>query len=124
MLGDSTAMACFSTNDIEKAKEFYGGTLGIAVSMEEDDSLVLDFAGDTHVLVYLKEDHVPASHTVLLLSVADVEAEAADLKARGITLADLPYTDADGIARDESMPPTAWFQDPAGNWMVVGQLPS
>ena len=80
--------------------------------------------GDTHVLVYLKEDHVPASHTVLLLSVADVEAEAADLKARGITLADLPYTDEDGIARDESMPPTAWFQDPAGNWVAVGQLPS
>ncbi|WP_062522834.1 VOC family protein [Demequina silvatica] len=124
MLKDNVATACFSTDSIAKTKEFYVDTLGIPIFMEQEDTVVLQFADGTRVLIYLKEDHVPAAHTVLVLSGKDVAAEVAELKAKGITFADLPYTDADGIAREENMPPTAWFQDPAGNWIAVGEMPA
>ncbi len=123
MLKDSTAMACFSTDSKDRAKDFYAGTLGIPIFMESDDSFVLQFANGTVALVYEKEDHVPAAHTVLVLSGPDVVAEVADLRSRGVTIADLPFTDPDGIARTEDMPPSAWFQDPAGNWIAVGEMP-
>ncbi|WP_062460650.1 VOC family protein [Demequina soli] len=124
MLKDSTATACFSTDSKARAKEFYVDTLDIPLFMETDDTIVLQFADGTRALIYEKEDHVPAAHTVLVLSGKDVEDEVGQLKARGIEIADLDFTDPDGIARDDAMPPTAWFQDPAGNWIAVGEMPA
>ncbi|WP_062310050.1 VOC family protein [Demequina rhizosphaerae] len=121
MLKDSVATACFSTDDIAKTKEFYNGTLGVPILMDQDDAVAFQFANGTAAFIYLKEDHVPAAHTVLILTGADVEAEVADLKSRGVVFADLPYTDDDGITREEGMPKTAWFQDPSGNWVAVGE---
>lgn len=123
MLGDSTAMACFSTDSVEKAREFYGDTLGIAISHMDSGSLVLDLANDSHVLIYEKDDHAASNYTTLVLQVDDLRATVAALKERGIEFADLPYTDADGIAVEEGMPPTAWFTDPAGNWIAIGEMP-
>lgn len=124
MLGDSTAIACFSTPSIEKAREFYCDKLGIASSYSDAGSLVLALAEGTHVLIYEKEDHAPANYTTLVLSVEDVSATVAKLKELGIEFADLEYTDEDGIARDADMPPTAWFADPFGNWIAVGEVPA
>ncbi len=123
MLGDSIATACFSTDSIEKAREFYEGTLGIDVTQMDSGSLVLNLAGNTHVLVYLKDDHVASNYTTLILNVPDVRAAVAELKAAGVEIAALPGTDADGVSTDEGMPPTAWFTDPAGNWIAVGTMP-
>lgn len=123
MLGDSIAMACYSTDSLEKARHFYGDTLGIAISHMDSGSLVLDLANDSHVLIYEKEDHAPSNYTTLVLTVDDVRATVAGLKACGVEIANLPYTDEDGVAVDESMPPSAWFTDPAGNWIAISEMP-
>ncbi|MBA2773148.1 MAG: hypothetical protein H0U36_03775, partial [Nocardioidaceae bacterium] len=47
-------------DDIEKAKQFYGETLGIRLS-EEHGMLHLHIAGERDTLVYPKEDHTPAT---------------------------------------------------------------
>ena len=59
MLRDSHPFSGFSSNDIAKAKEFYGQTLGLEVS-EENDLLTLHLAGGGRVLIYAKENHEPA----------------------------------------------------------------
>ena len=64
MFKDSEAFSTFAVDDIPKAKQFYGETLGLDVA-EEMDGLALQLGGGTNVFVYPKPDHRPAVFTVL-----------------------------------------------------------
>ena len=76
MLADSKAYNGFAVDDLERAREFYEETLGIGTEIldEENGLMVLKLAGGRDTLVYIKEDHVPATYTVLNFPVDDVEA--------------------------------------------------
>lgn len=119
MLRDSHAFSGFSSNDIPKAKQFYGQTLGLEVT-EENDMLMLHLQGGGRVLIYPKENHEPASFTVLNFPVADVDAAVDQLTAAGVTFERYEGSGQDerGIMRDQG-PPIAWFKDPAGNVLAV-----
>lgn len=119
MLRDSHAISGFSSSDIPKAKEFYGGKLGLEVT-EENDMLTLRLEGGGRVLIYPKENHEPASFTVLNFPVADVDAAVDQLAAAGVTFERYEGFNQDerGIMRDQG-PPIAWFKDPAGNVLAV-----
>ena len=121
MMGQSKAFSGFSVNDIQKAKDFYGKTLGLKVS-EEHGMLNLHLGGGARVLAYPKPNHSPASFTILNFPVADVEKTVDELTKRGVRfeIYDLPglKTDKKGIARG-SGPTIAWFKDPAGNILSV-----
>ncbi|MEV7724505.1 VOC family protein [Streptomyces sp. NPDC101733] len=122
MFEDTKAFSGFSVNDIARAKAFYGDTLGLRVS-EENGMLLLHLAGDTTVLVYPKDDHAPASFTILNFPVPDVAAAVDALTARGVDFERYPAfaegTDDKGVVRDPRGPTIAWFKDPAGNVLSV-----
>lgn len=122
MFSDSKAFAWFSTNDVQAAKKFYGETLGLSVS-EEMGNLMLDLAGGGQVLIYPKENHEPATFTVLNFPVRKIEPVVDQLNAAGIRLERYEgfQQDERGIMRDENGPPIAWFTDPAGNIISVLQ---
>ena len=121
MLEASKAFSGFSANDIGKAKEFYGKTLGLKVS-QSHGLLTLHLAGDNNVLIYPKPNHVPATFTVLNFPVKDVDQAVDELTKRGVRfeIYDLPdiKTDKKGIMRGKG-PTIAWFNDPAGNILSV-----
>ena len=126
MLKDKPAFSGFSTNDIETAKRFYGETLGVDVS-DDHGMLNLKLAGGQRVLIYPKDDHVPATFTVLNFLVDDVEAAVDRLTEAGIGFEQYGgeiATDEKGIARGPGDGPAiAWFKDPAGNILSVLQQP-
>jgi predicted enzyme related to lactoylglutathione lyase len=121
MLRDSKAFSGFSANDIPKAKEFYGQTLGLKVS-ESNGLLTLHLADGNNVLVYPKPNHTAAAFTVLNFPVEDVDQAVDELTKRGVRfeIYDLPdiKTDKKGIMRGNG-PTIAWFKDPAGNILSV-----
>lgn len=121
MLKDKPAFSGFSTNGVDAAKRFYAETLGVDVS-EDHGMLNLKLAGGQRVLVYPKDDHVPATFTVLNFEVADIDAAVDDLAAKGVAFEHYEGSgqDAKGIAR-QYPPPIAWFKDPAGNVLSVIQ---
>ena len=122
MFKSRSAFSGFSTNDIAKAKEFYTGTLGIDVS-EEMGMLSLKWPNGHTVLIYPKDDHEPATFTVLNLEVEDVDAAVDELTTAGVTFEHYgpdAGQDERGIAREYG-PPIAWFKDPAGNILSVIQ---
>lgn len=123
MLADAQAFSGFSVDDIPRAKEFYGGTLGLRVS-EDNGMLTLHLAGDRPTLVYPKRDHAPASFTILNFRVPDVERAVDDLRARGVEFeryeGTAAETDEKGVFRGGG-PLIAWFKDPAGNVLSVIQ---
>lgn len=120
MLTDRPAFSGFSTDDIPKAKEFYSQTLGLDVT-EENGMLTLKFPGGHTVLIYPKDDHQPATFTVLNIQVDDIDAAVDKLTGGGITMehyGDGAGQDERGIEREYG-PPIAWFKDPAGNILSV-----
>jgi predicted enzyme related to lactoylglutathione lyase len=121
MLGDSKAFSGFSVNDTQKAKQFYGQTLGLEVS-ESNGLLTLHLAGDNKVLIYRKPNHAPASFTILNFPVDNVDKAVDELTKRGVRfeMYNQPdiKTDEKGIMRGKG-PTIAWFKDPAGNILSV-----
>ncbi len=122
MFADSSAFSGFSVDDVDKARQFYGETLGLRVS-EENGMLHLHLAGGQNVLVYPKPNHTPATFTILNFPVPDIDAAVDELAARGVRLEryDGFNQDEKGILRDDQSPPIAWFTDPAGNVLSVLQ---
>jgi catechol 2,3-dioxygenase-like lactoylglutathione lyase family enzyme len=110
----------YSIDDADAAREFYTDVLGLDVREIGDGFLQLALDGDTRVLMYPKDDHQPASFTVLNLPVDDVHTAVRDLGEKGVTF--LQY---DGMPQDElgvmtgQGPDIAWFTDPAGNVLSV-----
>ena len=128
MFKNSNAFFSFSTNDLAHAKHFYRDILGLDVQDEGAMGLNLSFANGGQVFIYPKENHVPATFTVLNFPVEDIEEAVEKLKARGVKFEhyDEPMiqTDEKGIARGLASgmgPDIAWFKDPAGNILSVLQ---
>jgi catechol 2,3-dioxygenase-like lactoylglutathione lyase family enzyme len=121
MLKDSHAFSGFSVNDMEKAKEFYGQTLGLEIS-DEPSGLALRIPGRTSVFIYPKDNHEPATYTVLNFPVTDIGGAVDDLTRAGVAFEHYGEgfdQDEKGIARDGRGPQIAWFKDPAGNILSV-----
>jgi catechol 2,3-dioxygenase-like lactoylglutathione lyase family enzyme len=121
MLGNTKAFSGFSVNDLDAAKRFYGETLGVEVS-EHDAGLTLHIDGNRPILVYPKDNHEPATFTILNFPVDDVEGTVAGLTERGVEFERYEgtelETDEQGIFRGGG-PLIAWFKDPAGNVLSV-----
>ena len=115
------AFSTFSVNDLQRAKDFYGKTLGLEVA-ETAEGLELHIPDGNSIFVYPKDNHVPATFTVLNFPVNNVDETVEDLTKRGVRFehyeGDLK-TDQKGIFRDEKGPTIAWFKDPAGNILSV-----
>ena len=122
MLTDSPAFSGFAVPDVEVARRFYAGTLGLLVDVGEamGGMLTLHLGSGADVLVYGEPDHAPATCTVLNFPVADVERTVDELAARGVRFERYEGLDQDdkGIARGQG-PDIAWFTDPAGGILSV-----
>ena len=122
MLENSHAYSGFAVDDMKKAEQFYGETLGLNTEVldEENGLLTLHLAGGRDTLIYLKGDFVPATYTILNFPVEDVDTAVEELSGRGVSFERYEGFDQDekGIARGQG-PTIAWFKDPAGNILSV-----
>jgi catechol 2,3-dioxygenase-like lactoylglutathione lyase family enzyme len=122
MFAETKAYSGFAVDDLRKAREFYGETLGLKTTvLDEDNGLMsLHLAGGRDTLVYVKPDHTPATYTILNFPVDDIDKAVNELTARGVNLEryDGFEQDEKGIARGWG-PAIAWFKDPAGNVLSV-----
>jgi len=121
MFTPSGAFSGFSIDDLEAAKTFYGDTLGLRVTENAMGFLNLHLDSGAVVLAYVKENHEPASFTILNFEVDDVDSAVDDLNARGVVTniygSDIP-ADSRGVMKGNG-PDIAWFRDPAGNVLSV-----
>jgi catechol 2,3-dioxygenase-like lactoylglutathione lyase family enzyme len=126
MLAESKAFSGFAIDDVEAAKRFYAETLGLKLSVldEEFGLMTLHLAGDRDTIMYLSPEMTPPSYTILNFPVDDIDQAVDGLAARGVSFEqyddeELPQ-DEKGVMR-EGGPLIAWFKDPAGNTLAVLQ---
>jgi lactoylglutathione lyase len=112
--------------DLDRAKTFYGDTLGMGLKFEDDVSAGFDF--DTTMLLLLSiagakdllsDEAVAAhpsagAHSQLVAFVEDVDAIHRDLSAQGVEFVRAPIDREWGLR-------TAHFKDPDGNIWEIAQ---
>ncbi|MGA2763974.1 MAG: VOC family protein [Spirochaetia bacterium] len=126
MFKKTKAFSGFSVDDLAKAKEFYGKTLGLEIIDDKKMGLFsIRLATGAWIMVYPKGlGHSPATYTVLNFPVDDVEKAVDELGSHGVRMEryDGFEQDPKGIVRSGGKnpgPSIAWFKDPAGNILSV-----
>ncbi len=123
MLENSKAFSSFSVDDVQKAKDFYQGVLGLEVKDNPMGVIEVVVSGSSNILLYPKPNHVPATFTVLNFLVENIDQAADELIAKGVKFEiynqESIKTDEKGISRGNGGPNIAWFRDPAGNILSI-----
>ncbi|SDZ13255.1 VOC family protein [Herbiconiux ginsengi] len=120
MLTTKHAFSGFSVDDIEAARVFYGETLGFDVKLNGMGILEITLPGGAAAIAYPKDDHVPATFTILNFAVDDIDVAVDELTAAGVTMEryeGMPH-DEKGVLRGKAAnrgPDIVWFLDPSGN---------
>ncbi len=123
MLSEQRMHTTLPVADLDRARAFWSDTLGFEVVREEPGfALLLEGPASTRFTVFRSMAEGRGGHTQCAFAVDDIDAEVADLVARGVTLEEYDYPSlktVDGIARTPAGR-AAWFQDPDGN--LVGLI--
>jgi predicted enzyme related to lactoylglutathione lyase len=123
VLGADAIVALVPATDLDRARAFYEGTLGLTVEEVNDFAVVLR-GGVTMLRVTRVDSLTPQPFTVLGWQVADIESTVLTLRDRGVG-----FQRYDGMAQDElgiwtapSGGRVAWFHDPDGNTLSLTQF--
>jgi len=113
----------FSVDDLQKAKEFYGQTLGLDVSEAFGGKVLFLHIAGRLILISPKADHTPATFPVLNFPVDNLELAMDNFTKRGVRFViyndDDVRTDDKGIFLSDEGRKIAWFKDPAGNLLAL-----
>lgn len=128
MFKNTKAISGFSVDDLEKARRFYNQILGVDIREEDGMGLTLQLTGGTNIFIYPKENHQPATFTILNFMVDDIDSTIEDMSSNGVHFEqyndeNLPQ-DEKGVLRGLRAghgPDIAWFKDPAGNILSIIQ---
>ena len=124
MLKDSTVTANIPAADLARARAWYADKLGLTPVAENPSGLVYTTAGGSSFFVYQTEFAGQAGHTIAQWHVADLKAEVAELKQRGVVFEhyDMPEVTWDGdVASFSDMGSIAWFKDSEDNILGLDQ---
>jgi predicted enzyme related to lactoylglutathione lyase len=122
MLQSSPMYAYIPARDIVRARRFYEGVLGFTAKEETAGGVVYDFGKGTACFLYSTPNAGTSKASQAFWEVADIEAEVAELKSRGVALEkyDMPGSDESGIVTAGGAK-AAWFKDSEGNILAVIQ---
>jgi catechol 2,3-dioxygenase-like lactoylglutathione lyase family enzyme len=117
MLGKADAMPMIAVKDIDRARKFYEGKLGLETKDAMGGEVLEVKSGDTVINVYRSEHAGTNQATALTFAVDDIEAEVRDLKEKGIFFEqyDMPGLEKRGDLYVAEGMKTTWFKDPDGN---------
>jgi catechol 2,3-dioxygenase-like lactoylglutathione lyase family enzyme len=121
-------IAGLAVSDMDRAREFYEGKLGLSVGIDSGDNVAYRCGEGSMMHVYLSPEHAGNS-TATLASwyVDDVEVVVDELTERGVVFERYDegpiITDEKGIAAFEGGAKVAYFQDPDGNTLSIAQAP-
>lgn len=125
MITDAPIAPTIPVTDLQKAKDFYQGKLGFMIIKEKPAGITFK-AGNNSTFHLYKRSPSKADHTLAAFLVKDVEATVNELTQKGIVFEQYDFpglkTNEKGIAiLEEEGEKGAWFKDPDGNILAVGQ---
>jgi catechol 2,3-dioxygenase-like lactoylglutathione lyase family enzyme len=124
MLSDYPVFPILLALDLDAARSFYHGVLGLEIAREDpDDRIVFRCGGGTQLVVTKSTIGTADTQTQMAWRVPDIQAALVDLRARGVTIEEYVAPDpvtTEGVA-DMGHSWAAWFIDPSRNVLSVVQ---
>jgi catechol 2,3-dioxygenase-like lactoylglutathione lyase family enzyme len=122
MIGATMVVATLPVTDLETAKAFYGGTLGLTFLWENAVSVRFR-CGDVSELSIFKRPPTATEHTLAHFEVTDIEAVVSHLETDGVAFIDYSEGPLMTTGHIAQLGPAraAWFHDPDGNTLGLRQ---
>jgi catechol 2,3-dioxygenase-like lactoylglutathione lyase family enzyme len=123
MLGDHLVFPILLSMDLAASRAFYHDTLGLDIVREDDERIMFRCGGGSLLTVTLSTTGTADTQTQLAWRVADLRAELADLRARGVPIQeyDLPDPKTEAGIADMGFAWAAWIVDPSRNVLGIIQ---
>lgn len=125
MLTDAPVTTILPVVDVERAKDFYGNRLGLALEgVQPDGQIVYAGGGGARIALSPRQTGTRADHTALSFDVKDIAATIQALEQRGVAFADY---DLPGLKTVDHVcvlgaVKAAWFNDPDGNILCIHEV--
>jgi catechol 2,3-dioxygenase-like lactoylglutathione lyase family enzyme len=122
MLKDAPVHTTIPVKDLEEAKKFYGETMGLE-QVKEDSGGVVYRSGGSEIFVYVSSNAGTNQGTCASWKLDNPQEAVEALKAKGVNFEH--YDDMEGVTREGEVHimgshKAAWFKDPSGNILCVG----
>lgn len=123
MLAGSPLYPTIPTKDLDRARGFYEGVLGLPLIRDKGFEVIFR-AADVEVDVFASEAAGTAGHTLAAFIVDDIESVVRGLRERGLVFEeyDLPGVKTRNGIAELGPDKSAWFKDPDGNLLNISQL--
>jgi predicted enzyme related to lactoylglutathione lyase len=122
MLRAAPIRAYIPASDVARARRFYEDKVGLTPKEEYAGGVIYE-CGGTDVFMYPTRNAGTSKASQAFWQVDDVEAEVADLKARGVVFEeyDMPGVEMRNSIATGGGARTAWFKDSEGNILAISQ---
>lgn len=123
MLSNAPIVPYIPVSDVKRARAFYEGTLGLKPRQEYAGGVVYECGNHSWVFLYPSKNAGTSKASQAFWNVEDVEAEVAQLKAKGVVFEeyDMPGLRTVNSIATGGGAKTAWFKDTEGNIMAISQ---
>jgi len=121
MLSDSCVTTMLPVKDLDRARAFYEGSLGLKPSGLKPDGKFVYEVGGSILALFPKPEGTKADHTAISFQVADIEASIQELKRAGVVFEDYDFP---GLKTTNHVcllgaEKAAWFKDTEGNYLCI-----
>jgi len=121
MLMDAPVTTMLPVKDLERARRFYEGSLGLRPGELKPDGKFTYECGGTTLALFPKEGGTKADHTAVSFRVPDIAASIAELKKAGVVFENYDFP---GLKTVEHVcvlgaEKAAWFLDTEGNILCL-----
>ena len=122
MLGTSMVIATIPVTDLDRARHFYGETLGLAFLWDNPASVRFGCGAGTELSIFRRGPST-ADHTVAHFEVSDIDAVIRGLEEHGVAFIDYTEGPLQTTGHIAQLGPArvAWFHDPDGNTLGLRQ---
>jgi predicted enzyme related to lactoylglutathione lyase len=121
MLQKAPMYAYIPVTNLQRARQFYEQKVGLAPAREVAGGVTYEFENGTACFMYPTPNAGTSKASQAFWTVADVEKEVAELKARGVKFEeyDMPGLKTKNSIATSGGAKTAWFKDTEGNIMAI-----
>ena len=121
MLSDSAVTTMLPVKDMDRARKFYEGCLGLTPGGFKPDGKFVYAVGGSTLALFPKPEGTKADHTAISFRVADVAASIAQLERAGVVFEDYDFPGLKTVNHVCVLgaEKAAWFKDTEGNVLCI-----
>ncbi len=121
MLSDTTVTTMLPVKDLDRARGFYEGCLGLKPGGFRPDGKFVYSVGGSKLALFPKPDGTKADHTAISFRVADIAASIEELKRAGVAFEDYDFPGLKTVNHVCVLgaEKAAWFKDTEGNYLCI-----